>query len=162
MSSFSIYDLSDSYLAVQDMMLQGGDTEELSKHLDAIDDAFEDKAESYAIVMKNLDASIDALKQEEKRLKDKRQALENHKSSLKQRLESEMIRTGKTKFKTGRFSFGIQKNPPSIEIWDEYAIGQEYIKTIYEIDRTKIKNALKAGEEVNGARLHQSESLRIR
>ena len=73
-----------------------------------------------------------------------------------------MIRTGKTKFKTDRFSFGIQKNPPSIEIWDEYAIGQEYIKTIYEIDRTKIKNALKAGEEVNGARLHQSESLRIR
>ena len=34
MSSFSIYDLSDSYLAVQDMMLQGDETEELSKHLD--------------------------------------------------------------------------------------------------------------------------------
>ena len=74
--------------------------------------------------------------------------------------------TGKTKFKTALFSFGIQKNPAAV------VIDEGYIKNIPDrflipqdpqIDKKAIKEALKAGEDLEGiAHLEQTESLRIK
>ena len=75
-----------------------------------------------------------------------------------------MIATGKTKFKTELFNFGIQKNPPKLvldkEVEDipmDYYIFQDPIA-----DKEKIKQELKEGKELDFAHLEQGESLRIR
>ena len=74
-----------------------------------------------------------------------------------------MQQTGKTKFKTNLFSFGIQKNPASVNITDVYAVPTQF-REVQEpkLNKTAILEALKNGEEIAGAEIVQGESLRIR
>ena len=156
----NLYELSQNYLAVQDMDLE---PETLKDTLDSIEEAIEVKAENIAKWIRNLEADKKAFEEEEKRFKDKKQAADNRIKSLKQYLEDNMRLTGKTKFKAGFFSFAIQNNPPSVEVFDEALIPKQFLITQpVKIDRAGIKELLKAGEEVPGAELKHSSGLRIR
>jgi hypothetical protein len=60
-------------------------------------------------------------------------------------------------------TLSIRVNPPSVILHDETKIPGEFTKTEIKIDRTKIKEALKAGQIVPGASLSNgSESLSVR
>lgn len=156
----NLYELSQNYLAVQDMDLE---PETLKDTLDSIEETIEDKAENIAKWIRNLEADKKAFEEEEKRFKDKKQAADNRIKSLKQYLEDNMRLIGKTKFKAGVFSFAIQNNPPSVEVFDEALIPKQFLITQpVKIDRAGIKELLKAGEEVPGAELKHSSGLRIR
>ena len=156
----NLYELSQNYLAVQDMDLE---PETLKDTLDSIEDAIEDKAENIAKWIRNLEADKKAFEEEEKRFKEKKQAADNRIKSLKLYLEDNMRLTGKTKFKAGVFNFAIQNNPPSVEVFDEALIPKQFlIAQPVKIDRAGIKELLKAGEEVPGAELKHSSGLRIR
>lgn len=156
----NLYELSQNYLAVQDMDLE---PEVLKDTLDSIEEAFEDKAENIAKWIRNLEADKKAFEEEEKRFKEKKQAADNRIKSLKLYLEDNMRLTGKTKFKAGFFSFAIQNNRPSVEVFDEVLIPKQFlIAQPVKIDRAGIAELLKAGEEVPGAELKQTKGLRIR
>lgn len=156
----NLYELSQNYLAVQDMDLE---PETLKDTLDSIEEAIEVKAENIAKWIRNLEADKKAFEEEEKRFKEKKQAADNRIKSLKQYLEDNMRLTGKTKFKAGFFSFAIQNNKPSVEVFDEALIPKQFlIEQPVKIDRAGITELLKAGEEVPGAKLKHSSSLRIR
>ena len=156
----NLYELSQNYLAVQEMDLE---PETLKDTLDSIEEAIEVKAENIAKWIRNLEADKKAFEEEEKRFKDKKQAADNRIKSLKQYLEDNMRLTGKTKFKAGFFSFAIQNNRPSVEVFDEALIPKQFlIEQPVKIDRAGIAELLKAGEEVPGAALKQTEGLRIR
>ena len=133
---------------------------------EGIEGELEIKAENYAKVMKNLEGDIAALKAEEERLAKKRKAIENNIKRMKGTLQEAMELTGKTKFKTDLFSFGIQKNPAAVVMDAQYIenIPEEYlIPQEPKIDRQKLKDDLKAGKDLSGiCHLEQSESLRIR
>ena len=147
----NLYELSQNYLAVQDMDLE---PETLKDTLDSIEEAIEVKAENIAKWIRNLEADKKAFEEEEKRFKEKKQAADNR---INMRL------TGKTKFKAGFFSFAIQKNRPSVEVFDEALIPKRFLmEQPVKIDRAGIAELLKAGEEVPGAELKQTEGLRIR
>mgnify|MGYP002514674598 CR=1 FL=1 len=142
------------------------DPQTLADTMEGIEGELEVKAESYAKVMKNLEADVSAIKAEIDRLSERKKTIENNIKRMKAALQYAMELTGKTKFKTPLFSFGIQKNPAAV-VMDE-----GYIENIPErflipqdpvIDKKAIKEALKAGEDLEGiAHLEQSESLRIR
>jgi hypothetical protein len=71
---------------------------------------------------------------------------------MKATLQEAMELTGKTKFKTDLFSFGIQKNAPSVVIdaADIRDIPEDYLKFKEpEVDKTAIKNAINASKDVN-------------
>lgn len=78
--------------------------------LEGIEFELEVKAENYAKIMRELEGNVESIKAEQKRLSDKRTSLESNIKRLKDHLQSAMIATGKTKFKTDLFSFNIQKN----------------------------------------------------
>lgn len=159
----NIYELSSNWQQLQQLIEDGElDQEILQDTLEGINGEIEEKADGYAKVMKNLQKDIDGLKAEEKRIADKRKVIENSIKSMKQTLGNAMVMTGKTKFKTDLFSFGIQKNAPSLIVDDESLVGEEFVKISTSLDKTAIKNALKAGIEVQGVHFEQSESLRIR
>lgn len=156
----NLYELSQNYLAVQEMDLE---EDVLRDTLDSIEEAIEDKAVNIAKWIRNLEADKKAFEEEEKRFKEKKQAADNRIKSLKLYLEDNMRLTGKTKFKAGFFSFAIQNNPPSVEVFDEALIPKQFlIAQPVKIDRAGIKELLKAGEEVPGAELKHSSGLRIR
>ena len=156
----NLYELSVAFQEVQNMEL---DPEVMKDTLDSIEDAIENKAENIAKLVRNLESDVSAYKEEEDRLKTKRQAMENKVKWLKTYLEDNMKLSGKTKFKSGMFNFSIQKNPVSVNITDENILPEDYlIPQPPKVDKTSLKEALKNGIEVPGAELKQTEGLRIR
>ena len=142
------------------------DPEVFQDTLDGIEGEIEVKAEGYAMVMRELEASELAIKSEVDRLNARRLSISNHIRHMKLALQAAMQATGKTKFKTDLFSFGIQKTPPAVVMDEQYLenIPQKYlVQQDPVIDKKKIKEDLKAGVDLDGiAHLEQTESLRIR
>lgn len=140
------------------------DPQILKDTMEAIEGEIEEKADGYAMVMKELEAQELALKMETDRLTNRRLAISNNITCLKRGLEAAMRLTGKTKFKTTLFSYNIQRNPASVVVdvpWEQ--IPEDFLKyKDPDIDKTKLKKALQDGAEIDGVRLVQTESLRIR
>lgn len=163
----NIYELTQDYLIISEMMENPElDPEFLADTMEAVEGELEVKAENYAKVMKNLDGDVEALDNEIRRLMSRKKALENNIKNMKKALQSMMTITGKTKFKTDLFSFGIRKNTPAVVMDEQYIenVPERFLKYKEpEINKTAIKEAIMAGENLEGlAHLEQSESLTIR
>ena len=162
----NIYELTADYLRIQEMMEDPElDPQTLADTMEAVEGELEMKAENYARIMKNIESDAEGLENEIRRLTSRKRAMETNIKNMKMALQSMMTITGKTKFKTDLFSFGIQKNAPSVVIdTDINNLPTEFLKFREpEVDKTKLKEALKNGEDLEGfAHLEQSESLRIR
>lgn len=134
----------------------------ISDTLESIEFEFEEKADGYAKVVKMLEGDVEAIDKEIKRLTEKKNTIKNNISGIKKNLENAMLATGKTKFKTLLFGYGIQKNPASVSIDDETQIPKEYwIEQEPKLDKKSLAAYLKENE-VSWAHLTQTESLRIR
>ena len=160
----SLYELAAEYQILLDLADDPEtDMEVFNDTLEGISGEIEDKAENYAKLIKNIESENDGLKWEIERLKLRKERNEKKIESLKSNLQDAMVATGKTKFKTNLFSFGVQKNAPSVVIDDEKAVDKKYlILQDPKIDKKSIKEAINNGEKIEWAHLEQSESLRIR
>lgn len=158
----SLYELTGQYLALMDIA-EEADPDVLRDTLELIDGEIEDKADNYAKVIKNLEGESKTIEEEIERLGRKKKGIDNSIDSIKKNLERCMIVTGKRKFKTTFFSFGIQKNTPSVNVKDESKVpAQFWKKQDPKLDRTSLKEFLKKNGNTDYAELVQGESLRIR
>lgn len=157
-----LYELADKYKELSER--EDLDPEVLHDTLDAINDAIEDKAD-------NIAAWIDDLTNAAKRKKAKadewkESAKEDLKKadSLKHYLIQELTHAGKKKMETDRFLLSTRNNAPSTVIDDETLIPDTFktTKVTETVDKTAIKEAIKAGKEVPGARLQASQSITIK
>lgn len=125
--------------------------------------AREVKIENTGLFIKNLDADVAALKEEEKRLAERRKAKENRLNSVKQFLNDFLQSEDVQKFETARVKMSFRKSE-SVGIADESLIPDKFVKT--EIVKSPMKNdikkALKAGKEVPGAWLVESQNLQVK
>lgn len=160
----TLYELTDDYMEVASMIDDPDmDPQTIADTLESIGGEIEDKAENYAKVIANATAEADGLAKEIERLTRRKKAIETNARRVKDTLQNAMVITGKTKFKTPLFSFGIQKNPASLEIAEGTTIPERYlIPQEPKVDKAAIKAALKDGEVIDGCTLVQGESLRIR
>lgn len=161
----SLYELRENWKQVSGMLYEEEIDEQcILDTLESIEGEIEDKADNYAIIIKELLGDAEVCKQEKLRLEARQKSFENRAKLLKDRLEEVMKETGKTKFKTAKFSFGIQKNGGLAPLWidEDYSnIPQKYLKV--EPDNTKIRQALDSGENIIFAHYEErGESLRIR
>lgn len=164
----TLYELTNDYMELL-QMAEDPDTDEQAflDTLEGIEGALEDKADNYAKVMRMLDSDALAIREEERRLKARREAIENNIRRMKSALQYAMEMTGKTKFKTTLFSFGIQNNPASV-VMDESDIEnipERFLKyKDPEVDRKAIKDAIKEGDQdaMDIAHMEQTKGLRIR
>lgn len=153
-----LYEITDAYLSLD----EAEKTEDVIKVLDGIKEEFDKKAENTVKVIRNFEADIQALRDEEKRLADKRKSLEKKKEDLKEYLYFNMERLKVRKVNAGLFDINIQKNPPSIKILDEATIPLKYKILTYDLDKKMMKDDIKKGLEIKGVELVQSEGIRIR
>ena len=161
----TLYEMTEDYKMLLAMAEDpDADPAVLKDTMEGIEGAIEEKAEGYAMVMKELETSELALKNEIDRLNARRLTISNNIRCMKLSLQEAMELTGKTKFKTTLFSFGIQKNPPSVVLdVDPGVLPDKYlIPQAPKVDKAKIKEDLKNGIDIGVAHLEQTESLRIR
>jgi hypothetical protein len=110
-----------------------------------------------------MEAEASAIRNEEKRLAERRQGFEKIAKSMRDSIHQQMLEWSIKKVEGNLFTFAVQKNPDSVECVDESLTPGEYIDYKPQSDRVKIKTALQAGEEVPGWRLVTDKtSLRIK
>lgn len=163
----TLYQLTSDYTELM-LLAEDPDIDEQAflDTLEGIEGELEDKADNYAKVIRSLEADAAACDAEAKRLRAKKQTIENNVKRMKGALQYAMQATGKVKFKTPLFSFGIRKNPASVVVDEQYIEnipGRFLIPQEPVVDKKAMKDALKAGEDLTGiCHLEQSESLSIR
>ena len=163
----NLYEITQDYLQILSMMEDPElDPQTLADTMEAVEGELEIKAENYAKVMKNLEADVAGIKAEIDRLSERKKTIENNIKNMKSALQMAMETTGKTKFKTELFSFGIRKNAPSVIMDEPYIenVPERFLKySEPTINRTAIKEAIQSGENLEGlAHLEQTESIIIK
>lgn len=160
----TMYELTGQWLELMAMAEDEEiDPEILADTIEQVEGDLEAKAENYAKVLRMLDGEAKAIDEEAKRLTARAKTIKGNMDRLKRSLEGMMIATGKRKFKTKLFSFGIQKNPARLVLDDAEAIPAEYwVPQEPKLDNAAVKAAIEKGIEISGAHLEQGESLRIR
>lgn len=138
------------------------DDEILRDTFEGLDGAFEDKADQWARFIKDEEADIDAIGNEIDRLKARKERKQKTVDRMRLNLSGYMRAANKTKFKTALFSYGFRKSQ-AVEIVNEADLPEwALIEQAPKISKTEIKEHLKAGETVPGAKLVENESLQIK
>jgi hypothetical protein len=123
-----------------------------------------EKASNIAQYVAVLDGQVDIFKAEEKRLSERRRAIENHQKRIKEYIKLNMESLGIDSLDAGTFTIKLQNNPEALNVTDENKLPARFIitETITKPDNAAIKAALKNGDTVPGAELTRGRSVRIR
>ena len=156
-------------MTLQEMLENPLDDEQvLLDTLEGVQGEYELKLEAYCKVIKNLEADMDALKAEAKRLTDKRKTLENNVDRLKKAMFDSMKATNTDKVKGQLFTVAIQRNGGKLPVVaadnvDLSKLPDELVKVVESPDLEAIRNWLESGNAVEGFTLgERGESLRIK
>lgn len=160
-------ELTGYYLKMLDLLDDPEwDEDSVKAMVSEITDDFEDKCEDIWYVCLEGKADYEKLEAESKRLAARAKTIKNKVDWLKSYMEECMKETGLEKFETEHFKFALQNNAPSIkfaEDFDVYELPEKFLKhKDPEVDKTALKDAIKAGEEFKGVRLESTQSIRIR
>lgn len=160
--SISLYHISKEIGAIINRLEAEEDDErieELMHELDRCTDNREEKLDGCCAYVKNLKAHAEAVAVEVKRLQEKQRALEK----TRERFLSYMagcLGSGAL-WKSELHSLSWRKSE-SVEIDSEDNIPLGYLRVKTEPDKTKIKDALKSGEVIEGVRLKLTNNLQVR
>lgn len=155
----TLYELTGVYQQIYDMDM---DDETKLDTLESIDwnEDYENKVENYIKVMKNLDADIEARKNEIDRLKKLNDADKSKKERMKTDLATSMELTGHEKVDTTLFKVSFRKSE-AVEV-DDLLLPEAYKVATWKADKKRLKEDLKNGLEILGAELVERKNLNIR
>lgn len=155
----TLYELTGQFLDIYNLEL---DEETKLDTLDSIDweTEYETKVENYIKVMKNLEADVEARKNEIKRLTELNKADEKKKEHLKDTLSASMSLTGHERVDTPLFKVSFRKSQ-AVEV-DEAVLPEAYKVATWKPDKKRLKEDLKNGLEIIGASLVERKNLSIR
>lgn len=166
MNNLSLYNITNSFITLFEKAENEELTqEEIQEQGNELALALKNKSTSIIGYVRNLDLTSEAIKNEIDRLTIMKKAIDNKNTKFKEYVKENMERLDLQKIDTELGTLSIAKNPASVEIFDEALISDEYKKekVTVSIDKTSIKNALKEGKNVQGARLVEDKtSLRIK
>lgn len=169
----TLYELTDEFLRLQQWLEEESADEDqaLADTLEMISQDFEDKADGYGMVIKNLEADAaekkaqeDILMEEVKRLRASRASIEKQTDRLKETLRKALELTGKKNLKTEKFTFGTRKSSNVVIDADSvFDIPDDYLRyKDPEPDKTAIKDFLKDHPECEWAHMETKTSLSLR
>lgn len=159
----NLFELTENYVKFFTMLEEADEiTEELEEMANNLNIAIEEKSDNYVKMIKNLDADVEAYKNQEKIFNKKRKTAENKIAWLKKNLQASMELQGRKKVETELFTISIQKNTPALDITSEDNIGDEYYKIERTLNKRDLLNDIKEGLIIDGVGIKQTESLRIR
>ena len=158
----NLYELTGVYQHLQNQ-IEDGDEQALES-LDIVSCDMEQAYDGYAKLMRNLAAEAEAMREEEKRQAEKRRAIEKGIDRLKEAVYTAMTITGQTKVKTSIGTWGIQKNPFSVKVYNASKVPERFlIPQPPTIDRAAILAEFKeTGEVLDGVEIAQGEGVRFR
>lgn len=167
MNNLSLYNITNGFVELMDKAENGELTEEEYNELgQELAIQLQEKGSNIIGYAKNIELTINAMKDEEVRISTNRKLLESKLEKFKQYVKDNMERLGITKMDTELGTLSVAKNPLSVEIESEEMIPNEFKLQVVstKIDKTAIKNHFKAtGEIVAGTKIVDDKTnLRIK
>jgi Siphovirus Gp157 len=166
----ALYALTNQYLALAQKLADGDfDAQTIADTIEAsgISDEFAVKAQGIEYVARGAEShnlTIDAEIARLQALKAQRMRVAD---GLRKYLLDNMQRAGIEKIDCPMFCISIRKNPPSVDIFDPLSLPAKYMVTpepkppVAVPDKKAIAAAIKAGEDVSGAKLVQGVRLNV-
>ena len=143
------------------------ETEELTPELEAMlvinQEQLQAKAGNYAKVIANIQSDADVIDQEIKRLKAMKDSKDRAITRLKEALRQAMLVSAIDKIESPLFKLSLRRSE-AVEVDVVEALPSEFVnvKNVVTADKIAIKEAIKRGENVFGARLIENFNLQIK
>lgn len=162
----SIYQIENEYrLLAENLIESGGElTPEIESQLQISKADLQNKSVSYSFVIKQLESDISQIDAEIKRLNDLKKARSKTVEKLEETLKDAMVLFDIQKIETPLVNISL-RNSESVEVLHLALLSEEYKKCstpVWSADKIKIKEAIKAGEAVEGAILVKNQSIQIK
>jgi hypothetical protein len=161
----SLYNIEQNYLTlVENLIENGGElTPELETELAITKQDLQNKGVCYGFIVKELEGNIDLIDLEIKRLNALKKPLVNSIDRLKNNLSQAMQMFDVTELKTPLLKINFRKSE-SVEVTDINLLDADFVKTTITkaADKIAIKEAIKQGENVQGAVLVTNQNLQIK
>ena len=143
------------------------ETEELTAELEEAliinQDQLQAKAVNYAKVIANYQAESDAIDQEIKRLKSMKESRDKKVEWLKESVKKAMLVSGIEKVESPLFKLSVRRSEAvEVDVVEALPSAFQNVKNVVTADKVAIKEAIKRGENVFGARLVENFSLQIK
>ena len=148
MESLSLYQITNAFPALMESEeIKPEDKAKIEEELTML---LQQKSQNIIGYTKNIELTINAMKEEEDRIASNRKTLENKLTRFKQYVKECMENNGITKIETGLGTLSIAKSPVSVEIVNEEAIPSDFKQEIVtvKVDKTKIKENFKETGEI--------------
>lgn len=162
----SLYQITNALQVLQEKEIEEMTDEEREQLQDKLKELLIQKSGSVIQFIQNIQSSIDGIKNEEKRLKEARQYLENRQTKFQEYVLKCMENINAKEIITDSGILKVRNNPLSVEVIDEDKIPSKYKKQVMEtkIDKIKIKDDFKkTGEIIEGVNyITDKKSLNIK
>lgn len=124
---------------------------------DSLQGEKKDKVKNIALWIKNLESDAEQLKQEARRFQARQKAAENKAKRLRDYLA--MCIRGES-YKDIQYTIEWS-NSTYVDVIDEIVLADKWKKVSYSVDKAGLMTALRAGENIAGAKLGERQSMKI-
>ena len=162
----ALFELAADFRALADKLADSDlDQQTIADTLDGASGDLEEKIINTAKYYRNEESDADRIEEAAKQMLARAKTKRNHANNIKKYLADRMEHAGLQKVNSPWFVVSIAKNPEALIVDDMEAIPRDYLNEVpasFVIDNARIKQALKDGYTVPGARLTRGTSLRIK
>lgn len=158
----SLFEITQEVMELASLLEEGEITPELEERLAISKEELEEKAINYGKVIKSIDADVKTIDNELARLRALKESKVRTIDRLKESLSNAMKLFHVDKIETPLMKISFRKSK-TVEI-DLDLIPSWYInrKEVESIDRNRVKNDLKNGIDVTGAKIVEKQNLQIK
>ena len=159
----NLYEITREALELASLL----ETDELTPELEAAllinQDQLQAKAGNYAKVITNIQSDSDAIDAEIKRLKAMKDTKDRAVNRLKEALREAMMVSGIDKIESPLFKLSLRRSE-AVEVDVVEALPSDFVnrKVVVTADKVSIKEAIKRGENITGARIIENFNLQIK
>lgn len=163
MSKSTLYDITNEFEKLLDNLLDHDDSD-LIKEIESIEGEFKSKSANVAKYIRNLEHLAAGIKEVENNQKNRRASIEKKIIKLKDYLRFNFERTNTEKIENDDIVIAMYKNPVKVNILDENKIPEKFfhLKEAKVLNKDKVKESLKNGEDIPGCELIQEKRITIK
>lgn len=153
-----LYQLANQYRELMDLLeSESVDYETIKDTLDSVEDAVQTKMEAIAKTKIMLEANIEAVTNEIKRLTELKKTLETNLENMLRYVDEQLKQMDKREVKTSLGRWAYRKKPLSVEVVDENKVPEAFIKIEKKVDKRGLAKHVKSMLEEEHGEIPEDE-----
>lgn len=159
----NLYQITNEMRILTLQLEEGELTPELEQSLVITQEQLQEKAVQYAYAIRNIEIDSQAIENEIKRLKAMKEAKDNAIDRMKEAVRNAMIAFGIDKIESSLFKLSLRRSE-AVEVISIEQLPESLttVKKTVSPDKVKIKEAIKAGQVIQGAVIIENFNLQIK